>query len=406
MDDSQLVKNAQNRYLYGTFLDASEAFNKGLMQASKGQPLQTSDPVGVVKNNYEQQLETYLNKLPQDVDLTQVPDKYRNNIANFLSVQKSKYVDLANQVNDYEVGSEMYMSLSNQMNNIRNSFENLSTQMKNYGANKKEIIDNIRDQSTSLSPENQVNVNLLRSVYNEEFDLNIDEYGNVGFIGDDGMVSMNDLPGYELKDYGAAKGLMSAAENVYKNGVILKQGDFMYNKYRNDLRLGIDKGGRNTLMSLIYDDLVGDTRLADDPYIAQNVEAYRNGNMTFEALKDIVVDNYMDVLVNHSKTGYRVKQSPRATRGGNGGGTSGLSPEQVQLVRDMRSAKNPDGSRKYTELEIGTMLQSMKKGEDVRYTGDMTKVDFLSSPEYKADTKDANSRDIEEINPYAKYKVK
>ena len=308
MDDSQLVKNAQNRYLYGTFLDASEAFNKGLMQASKGQPLQTSDPVGVVKNNYEQQLETYLNKLPQDVDLTQVPDKYRNNIANFLSVQKSKYVDLANQVNDYEVGSEMYMSLSNQMNNIRNSFENLSTQMKNYGANKKEIIDNIRDQSTSLSPENQVNVNLLRSVYNEEFDLNIDEYGNVGFIGDDGMVSMNDLPGYELKDYGAAKGLMSAAENVYKNGVILKQGDFMYNKYRNDLRLGIDKGGRNTLMSLIYDDLVGDTRLADDPYIAQNVEAYRNGNMTFEALKDVVVDNYMDVLVNHSKTGYRVKQ--------------------------------------------------------------------------------------------------
>lgn len=308
MDDSQLVKNAQNRYLYGTFLDASEAFNKGLMQASKGQPLQTSDPVGVVKNNYEQQLETYLNKLPQDVDLTQVPDKYRNNIANFLSVQKSKYVDLANQVNEYEVGSEMYMSLSNQMNNIRNSFENLSTQMKNYGANKKEIIDNIRSQSTSLSPENQVNVNLLRSVYNEEFDLNIDEYGNVGFIGDDGIVSMNDLPGYELKDYGAAKSLMSAAENVYKNGVILKQGDFMYNKYRNDLRLGIDKGGRNTLMSLIYDDLVGDTRLADDPYIAQNVEAYRNGNMTFEALKDVVVDNYMDVLVNHSKTGYRVKQ--------------------------------------------------------------------------------------------------
>lgn len=314
MDDSQLVKNAQNRYLYGTFLDASEAFNKGLMQASKGQPLQTSDPVGVVKNNYEQQLETYLNKLPQDVDLTQVPDKYRNNIANFLSVQKSKYVDLANQVNDYEVGSEMYMSLSNQMNNIRNSFENLSAQMKNYGANKKEIIDNIRSQSTSLSPENQVNVNLLRSVYNEEFDLNIDEYGNVGFIGDDGMVSMNDLPGYELKDYGAAKGLMSAAENVYKNGVILKQGDFMYNKYRNDLRLGIDKGGRNTLMSLIYDDLVGDTRLADDPYIAQNVEAYRNGNMTFEALKDVVVDNYMGVLVNHSKTGYRVKQVAASKR--------------------------------------------------------------------------------------------
>lgn len=329
MDDSQLVKNAQNRYLYGTFLDASEAFNKGLMQASKGQPLQTSDPVGVVKNNYEQQLETYLNKLPQDVDLTQVPDKYRNNIANFLSVQKSKYVDLANQVNDYEVGSEMYMSLSNQMNNIRNSFENLSTQMKNYGANKKEIIDNIRNQSTSLSPENQVNVNLLRSVYTEEFDLNIDEYGNVGFIGDDGMVSMNDLPGYELKDFGAAKGIMSAAENVYKNGIVLKQGDVMYNKYRNDLKIGIDKGGRNTLMSLVYDDLIGDTRLADDPYIAQNIEAYRNGNMTFEALRDVVVDNYMGVLVDHSTSGYKAKQVAASKRRGQYGRTSSGLGRQI-----------------------------------------------------------------------------
>jgi hypothetical protein len=356
MDDSQLVKNAQNRYLYGTFLDASEAFNKGLMQASKGQPLQTSDPVGVVKNNYEQQLETYLNKLPQDVDLTQVPDKYRNNIANFLSVQKSKYVDLANQVNDYEVGSEMYMSISNQMNNIRNSFENLSTQMKNYGANKKEIIDSIRNQSTSLSPENQVNVNLLRSVYTEEFDLNIDEYGNVVFIGDDGMVSMNDLPGYELKDYGAAKGIMSAAENVYKNGTVLKQGDVMYNKYKNDLKIGIDKGGRNTLMSLIYDDLIGDTRLADDPYIAQNVEAYRNGNMTFEALRDVVVDNYMGVLVDHSKQGF----SARQPRGGSAGNSyNPLQQKFKNLAEDLKRSG-------FTDEQIAEHIANLQEQNKIK----------------------------------------
>ena len=308
MKDSQLVQNAQDRYLYGTFIDASEAFNKGLMQASKGQPLQTSDPVGVVKNNYEEQLEGYLNKLPDDVDLAAVPDKYRNNIANFLSVQKSKYVNLANQVNEYEVGSEMYMDITNQMNNIRNSFENLDNQMKTYGKNKAEIIDNIQNQATSLYGENQANVNLLRSVYTEQFDMAIDDYGNIAFSGDDGIVALNDLPGYELKDYKAAKSLMTLGSNAYKSGVVLKEGGIMYNQYKNSIRAGVDQGGRNTLMSLIYDGLVGETKMIDDPYIAQNVEAYKNGSMTFEALRDVVVDNYMDVLVETSRSGYKAKQ--------------------------------------------------------------------------------------------------
>ncbi len=308
MKDSQLVQNAQDRYLYGTFIDASEAFNKGLMQASKGQPLRTSDPVGVVKNNYEEQLEGYLNKLPDDVDLAAVPDKYRNNIANFLSVQKSKYVNLANQVNEYEVGSEMYMDMTNQMNNIRNSFENLDNQMKSYGKNKAEIIDNIQNQATSLYGENQANVNLLRSVYTEQFDMAIDDYGNIAFSGDDGIVALNDLPGYELKDYKAAKSLMTLGSNAYKSGVVLKEGGIMYNQYKNSIRAGVDQGGRNTLMSLIYDGLVGETKMIDDPYIAQNVEAYKNGSMTFEALRDVVVDNYMDVIVETSRSGYKAKQ--------------------------------------------------------------------------------------------------
>ena len=158
MTDEQLVKNAQNPYLYGKFLDVGAAFNKGLVQASKFNRTQITDPTKAVKNNYEDQLEKYLNKLPADVDLGGVPDKYRNSISNFLMTQKHNYVVLANQVNDYEVGSEKYMDITNQMNQIRNSFETLDSQMKMYGENKKEIIGNIQNQSTSLSPENQANL--------------------------------------------------------------------------------------------------------------------------------------------------------------------------------------------------------------------------------------------------------
>ena len=406
MTDRQIIQNAQEEMQYGRFVDVTAAFNKGYLSATRGGTMPTSNTIGAVKNDYENRLRTYLNNLPDSVDLASTPDEYRSSIQGFLTRKKQEYVILANQLDDHVVGSEMYMNIKDQMDNIGGSFKNLANQMKIYGDSKAKIIGDIENQSTSLSLENQANVNLLRGIYNEEYGIDIDDYGNVSFNGTDGSVALNDLPGYELKDYRAATMLTNAATSIYKSGQVLKKGGIMYNDTRNKLRIAIDSGGRNTLMSLLHDGLVGDRSLVEDPYIARNLQAYYEGSLSFEGLRDLVVDNYMDVLVETSKTGYRVKQSPRAARGGNGGGTSNLSPEQVQLVRDMRSAKNPDGSRKYTELEIGTLLQSMKKGEDVRYTGDMTKVDFLSSPEYKTDTKDADSRDIEEINPYAKYKVK
>ena len=333
MTDEQLVKNAQNPYLYGKFLDVGSAFNKGLVQASKFNRTQITDPTKAVKNNYEDQLEKYLNKLPADVDLGGVPDKYRNSISNFLMTQKQNYVVLANQVNDYEVGSEKYMDITNQMNQIRNSFETLDSQMKMYGDNKKEIISNIQNQSTSLSPENQANVNMLRSVYNEEFDLNIDEYGNVSFVGSDHVVSLNDLPGYEVKDYKLAKGMLKMGEDVYKSGVVLQQGGVKYNQYLNALRLGIDQGGRNSLMSVVYDGLIGGVRMIDDPMVAQNVEAYQGGNISFEDLRDVVVNKYMEALVASSKQGY----SARQPKGGNAGGS--YNPAQQKMKKTAEDLK-------------------------------------------------------------------
>ena len=133
------------------------------------------------------------------------------------------------------------MDITNQMNQIRGSFETLNSQMKMYGENKKEIIGNIQNQSTSLSPENQANVNMLRSVYNEEFDLSIDEYGNVSFAGDDGMVGLNNLPGYEVKYYKLAQGMLKMGDQVYNAGIILQPGGVKYNQYANQLTLGIDQ---------------------------------------------------------------------------------------------------------------------------------------------------------------------
>lgn len=325
--DAQLVRNAQDPNLYGRFVDVGRAFTQGYNQATASMS-DGGDPVRAVKNNYEKQLRSYLNKLPEDVDLGAIPAKYRNNISEFLMKQKTAYVNAANTVDEYEVGSKSYMNRIAKMNTIRQSFETLDQQMKAYGENKKEMIDMIENQSISLFGENQANVNLLRGVYNEEYDMSIDEFGNVSFIGDDGAVQLNDLPGYEPKDYTIAKSMTDMAVQAYKNGVILKPGNIMYNQYKNQLKMNLDAGGVPRIMSVIHDGLVGDMPMIQIPDIQAAVQNFQAGQLSLEGLRDVVVSNYMDIIVEQSKTGYKVKQrKPKKSSGGSSSDVKYNAPE-------------------------------------------------------------------------------
>jgi hypothetical protein len=112
----------------------------------------------------------------------------------------------------------------------------------------------------------------------------------------------------------------------------------MYNQYKNGLKIRIDSGGKQTLMSVINDGLVGDTKMIEDPYIAQNVAAYKNGELSFEGLRDVVVNNYMDVLVETSRTGYRVKKGPGPSSIGGVDLTGKMLEIQKQKAQELKAA--------------------------------------------------------------------
>ena len=301
----------------GRYTDVKTAFDVGYEAATEGRG--SDNPTMSVKQFYENRLARYLKKLPADVDLSTIPNKYRGNISDFLSQQKQKYVQAANSVDEYEVGSETYMAKVAEMNAIKSSFENLDKQMKLYGENKKELIESIEGQTTSLYGENVANVNLLRSVYNEELDMQIDETGNVSFVGVDGTLSLNDLPDYAMKDYEAASGMTQMGVSVYQNAVktgqVLNANNPLYFQYQNQLRTMIDKGGKATLMSILHDGLVGDVVMADS--LQEDVQAYKDGNLSFGDLRDLVVDNYMKVLVKQSQTGAAQRKVSPSNSGGN-----------------------------------------------------------------------------------------
>ncbi len=314
MTNEQLIKGSIVPETYNRYIDAGTAFNKGLMMATQNGAQATSNPVGAVRNNYERQLEGYLNKLPAGTDLAAVPEKYRGQIQSFLIDQKRKYVELARDMDEYEVGSEEYMARQQGMNDIRNSFTNLDAQFRTYGQNKEKIIEDIQSNQTSLYGENQMNVNLLRSVYNEELDLHIGETGKISFIGDDGAVEYDNLPGYELKSYKAAGSILRMTDEAYNKGDNMQVGDANYTRYKDAINLGLNEGGKNTLLSLIHDGLIGGKKLIDDPLVAKNVEAYYNNELSEEGLREVVVDQYMGIISSMSAQGYEAKQVKAAQR--------------------------------------------------------------------------------------------
>jgi len=360
----------------GSYTNVKTAFDVGYEAATEGKG--SDNPTMSVKNFYEQRLSKYLKKLPSDVDLSQIPTKYRGNISDFLSQQKQEYVNAANSVDEYEVGSQDYMDRVAKMNQIKSSFENLDKQMKLYGENKKELIEDIEGQTTSLYGENQANINLLTSVYNEELDMMIDETGNVKFIGVDGELSLNDMPDYAIKDYETASAMTKMGVGVYQNalktGQVLNQNNPLYFQYQNQLKTAIDQGGTSTLMSILHDGLVGNVVLADG--MKDQIQAYKDGNLSFAELRDQVVDSYMGVLVKQSQTGVsqrKVKPTNTSTTSGKPSSTDVKNLNKVNLLREAWNNKSvPD-----IELYLPTNIE-IKEDDGIFYIGD--KVIDLEDP--------------------------
>jgi len=356
--NSRALAQAQQGNIYGRFVDVGAAFNQGLAASTQGGKAPTSNPVGSVKNNYEMQLEKYMAQLPADMDLAAIPEAYKGDIQEFLMNQKGNYVELGNMLMEYEVGTPDYLEIQSQMSGISNSMKNLKKQFDIYGANKKELLKDIDENRTSLSIENQANVNLLRGVYTEEYPMNIDEFGNISFLGDDGERKLNDMPGYENKAFGVATVMEKMAVDAYDKGVVISENDAKYNFDKQSLRNQIQNGGRNSLMSVIHDGIVGNFKMIDNPVVAENLQKYREGSLSISGLTDVVVDTYMDAVVENSVQGKAAKDKAadekyyRTLKQ-----QKGLSQVKTGKVYDIRSSQVKVGKNIYDQaLKDGQLV--------------------------------------------------
>ena len=248
------------------------------------------------KNAANQKVASYINQLNSDVDLTSLTETQQQSINNFLVNGRNEYADIAVRLSKMDdPSSPQYMEDKNRLNSINRSFQNLSSQVKNY---KNDKISYLKDFDESLlSDGNKADtVENAASVYTNEADFAVNQSGGL-MIWDN---NNEDYKGYGeiekpfLKDFQSADKILSMNEGIYKRGQELTGANETLTRQK--LKQMVNKGGRDTLLSLASDDFIMEGGLG-----LQDPALFEPGNEA--ALSNAVVDGYMNVLKDSAKQG-------------------------------------------------------------------------------------------------------
>lgn len=307
--NSQLVKGAA--LVNKQFQDHGKAFNQGLMQGRDPNALANAQyEAKMERRNNEAKIDSYMNSLPADFDISQIPSKYRDKISSFLTAGKQAYADEAMNIGEYESGSDEYIAAVSKMNSVKNSFKNLKNQFDMFGANKKEVAESMLEGLYSKG-NNTSEMSLLTSVYTDELDIEIGEDGNIGFMTEEGVTNFGDLPDYFNKDYASGDAIMKMSNQIYKAGIPLNSATRMM--YENNLYNMIEKGGIATLKSLARDDFFnrgGIPGITDEEL---------NDPMQRDAVEKKIVDHFMGVMNTQASNGAAAKQNSTGSSSSNKG---------------------------------------------------------------------------------------
>lgn len=260
----------------------------------------------------------YIDALDTNIDVTDLTPSQQNSITNYLVKQRSEYADAASRIAKIEdPTSPMYMELRTKINGISQSFQNLATQVKSYKEDKASYLKDF--DNGLISDGNEINtLNEASKLYTNEASLGVGKGGSLVFWneGKETYDSYNQMPKPFLKDFKGANQLLEINKSIYSAGSTLVGA--RKNMVRQQLNNILIKGGRRGLLSLASDDFIMQGGLGiEDP------ELFAPGND--DALRQAVLDNYMNILTDTAAQGARDKRP--SSRTGSGGFSGALQDE-------------------------------------------------------------------------------
>jgi hypothetical protein len=209
----------------------------------------TNSPDEIKKGTYD-----YIEKISNGESTIGLPKSAKIKLGDYLMNLKSQYSDAASLVSKYEPSHPVYKENVQLMNDVQDRITNLASQVNSYKKNQAEFIQDFDSDAISNGIYVDGNGPDVNKLYTGQLDMDIDENGNLMFGGDGNYKSFGALSKYYLKDFGAADKILKLTNQIYSQAQPLSAQ--RKSMVIDQVKSIVSTGGRDSIVSLINDDLI------------------------------------------------------------------------------------------------------------------------------------------------------
>ena len=304
----------------GGFNDLGAAFNKGFQPVFNS--IQLANEKEALKREkadlkrerslgkIDGKVASYMSKLNSNVDMSKLTAQEQKVIAEKSFEWKTEYAGYANELANVSPSTnpELYMEISDKMNNVNQRFTNLVNNVKTAKQGKIDYL-NAQELGTISAGNDLTSQETLSNIYTDNAAISITDNGSVAYEVTPGNVMLvDDLPVLFSNEAGRAIGkqIGDVANAIETKGLKLTDSDI--EKYSN--QIGASLQNRNTLLSIVRDNSAIPGVQAG---VFDDIPGYLYDPQNTDILRDAVVQKLVEGLAASAEAGVVALQQKNQT---------------------------------------------------------------------------------------------
>ncbi len=285
---------------------------------------------------------TKINDLPEDYTAEKLPPTVQNAIQPIILSARQQYADSARLLAGMkgQAGTPDYLKVMDGMNRSKKVIENLNTNLVDLQNLTNEYVENRDMMSKGMNAEK---VAALDEIFvNKNYTMQFMPDGSPLYQTQYGALRQEDISKYFLKDSTFSLDVLKQAQGMYSKGVKgldLSKDQSAFQLLKAQFSNALDKGGPETIKSLMSDDLFDGFKLINIP------DEIANDPNRKEEVKDMLLDSIMGHISTVNADGlkqYKAAQIAKAGAKGRGSGVRGY--KMGQGLQDDLASFDPQSS--------------------------------------------------------------
>ena len=294
----------------GGFNDLGAAFNKGFqpvfnsIQLAKEKEALKQEKADLKRERslgkIDGKVANYMSKLNPNIDMSKLTAQEQKVIAEKSFEWKTEYAGYANDLANVSPSTDpqLYMEISEKMNNVNQRFTNLVNNVKTAKQGKIDYL-NAQELGTISAGNDLTSQEILSTIYTDNAAISITDNGSVAYEVTPGNVMLvDDLPVLFSNEAGRAIGkqIGDVANAIETKGLKLTDSDI--EKYSN--QIGASLQNRNTLLSIVRDN----SAIPGVPAgVFDDIPGYLYDPQNTDILRDVVVQKLVEGLAASAEAG-------------------------------------------------------------------------------------------------------